>query len=453
MKKIFLFLGFTGILFGQSVKDVKVYIYNQNFAVCNELREIEIQKGKSEIIFKDIPKFIEISSINLLPVEKGKFKVLEQIFNYDVYNSEKVLSKNIGEKIEIITKDGQIYQGILLFYEAGNIGIEREDGIILISRENIKEVKLAKKGDFSYKPYLKFLVENEKSGIHKFLFKYITSNINWKADYIGEYDEEKNNLNLKGNVTIENKSGIDYKNAEIELIAGDVKKLKEYTDRRQMDFEAKALAVQEVPSFEESPVFEYHRYKLKGKTDLNDGETKQINFIKKDGINVEKKYVYDGSTIRYYHYENWRNLKYNENVEVIIEFKNEDEPMPKGKVKIFKKEENCDIFIGENIIPHTPKGEKIKLSLGNAFDVKGERRIINHERISQVVYRDTYEIKIKNFKKEDTFVDVIEHLYGTWEITEKTHNFDKVDAFTIKFPVKVKSEGEEIIRYTVITKF
>lgn len=127
--------------------------------------------------------------------------------------------------------------------------------------------------------------------------------------------------------------------------------------------------------------------------------------------------------------------------------------MPKGKVKIFKKEEDCDIFIGENIIPHTPKGEKIKLSLGNAFDVKGERRIINHERISQVVYRDTYEIKIKNFKKEDIFVDVIEHLYGTWEITEKTHNFDKIDAFTIKFPVKVKSEGEEIIRYTVITKF
>jgi hypothetical protein len=206
-------------------------------------------------------------------------------------------------------------------------------------------------------------------------------------------------------------------------------------------------------SFQESPVFEYHRYTLKGKADIKDGEIKQINFYNKNNIKVEKKYTYDGAITRYYHYENWRNLQYNDKVEISIEFKNEGEVLPAGKIRIFKNEKEGSIFIGENRIPHTPIGEKVKLPLGNVFDIKGERKIVAHERISQNVYKDTYEIKIKNFKKEDVIVEVIEHLYGTWEITEKTHDYLKEDAWTVKFPVKVKGNGEEIVKYTVITRF
>ncbi|MCS7180922.1 MAG: hypothetical protein NZ891_06200 [bacterium] len=456
MKKVFIFLVFGTFLYSQSKKDVKLFIYNQNFAVCNEVREMEIPQGKNELIFTDIPKFIEPSSVQFSVLSPAtKFYVLEQSFNYDIYTSEKVFTKNIGEKVSIITKDGQLYSGILLFYESGNIGIETKDKIIVVNKENLREVSFAKTGMFTYKPQLKFLVQNEKKDIYKILLKYTTSNINWKADYIGEFNEGKSILNLNGFITVNNKCGVDYENAEIELIAGEVKKLMGYelANQRALGAVDALKAEKQIVSFEEQPIFEYHRYTLKGKTDIKDGEIKQINFLNKENIKVEKKYTYDGAITRYYHYDNWRNLQYNEKVEVLIEFKNEGEILPAGKIKIFKDEKEGSIFIGENKITHTPIGDKVKLSLGNAFDIKGERKIISHERISQQVYKDTYEIKIKNFKKEDVVVEVIEHLYGTWEITDKSQDYEKIDAYTIKFPVKVKSNGEEIVKYTVITRF
>ncbi|HOK55863.1 MAG TPA: hypothetical protein PKV21_08660 [bacterium] len=456
MKKIILFLIFVNFLFAQSKKDVKLVIYNQNFAVCDEIREIEVPAGKNELIFTDIPRFIEPVSIQISVLSPSiKFNVLEQSFNYDVYTSDKVFAKNIGEKVSMITKDGQFYSGILLFYDAGNIGIETKDKIIFVNKENLREVSFGKMSTFTYKPQLKFLVQNEKKDIYKILLKYTTSNINWRADYLGSFDEEKSVLSLTGFITVNNKCGIDYENASIELVAGEVKKIAEIENQRKAFGAADALKAEMAgaPSFEESPVFEYHRYTLKGKTDIKDGEIKQINFVNKNDLKVEKKYKYDGAITRYYHYDNWRNLNYNDKVEIWIEFKNEGEILPAGKMKIFKNEKEGSIFIGENRIPHTPVGEKVRLSLGNVFDIKGERKIIAHERISQQVYKDTYEIKIKNFKKEDVSVEVIEHLYGSWEITEKSHNYEKEDAYTIKFPVKVKGSGEEIIRYTVITRF
>jgi len=458
MKKfLFVFLVIGCFLYAQSKKEIKLTIYNQNFAVCDEIREIEIPSGKNELIFTDIPKFIEPTSIQFSVLSpQAKSNILEQSFNYDIYTSDKLFSKKIGEKASVITKEGQFYSGILLFYDAGNIGIETKDKIVVVNKENLREVSFEKTDTFTYKPQLKFLVFNEKKDIYKVLLKYTTSNINWKADYSGNFDEEKSVLNLTGFITVDNKCGVDYENASIELIAGEVKKFIEYQagNRNAFGVSVDALKMAEAPSsFQESPVFEYHRYTLKGKADIKDGEIKQINFYNKNDIKVEKKYTYDGAITRYYHYENWRNLQYNDNVEISIEFKNEEEVLPAGKIRIFKNEKEGSIFIGENRIPHTPIGEKVKLPLGNVFDIKGERKIVAHERISQNVYKDTYEIKIKNFKKEDVIVEVIEHLYGTWEITEKTHDYLKEDAWTVKFPVKVKGNGEEIVKYTVITRF
>ncbi len=451
MKKIFLFFVLIIIFFAES-KETNIVIYNQNFAVCDEIREIEVGKGKSTIVFTDIPKFIEPTSIQFYPTtNKQDFSVLEIVFDYDVLNSEKLLSKNIGKNVEIITKDGQFYSGKLLFYDSVYIGIEVKDRILILNRENFKEMKF-EKIEFDLKPKLKFLVNNNKEGVQKFHLKYSTSNINWKADYIGEYDEEKNKLNLNGFITIENKSGIDYKDVSLVLIAGEVKKMMENVSLRKEGFGIAGFEAKAVPSFEEKPFFEYHKYTLKGKTDINDGEIKQINFVFKE-IKIDKRYVYDGATYRYYYYDNWRNLPYNEKVEILIEFKNEGEVLPSGKIRIFKNEKEGSLFIGENYIPHTPIGDKVKFSIGNAFDIKGERKIIDHQKISSNIYKDTYEIKIKNFKKEDVLVEVIEHLYGTWEIIEKTHDYEKIDAYTIKFPVKVNSNGEQIVRYTVMTKF
>ncbi len=453
MKKILIILILFKVFIIES-KETTLIIYNQNFAVCSEVREMEIDTGKKEIVFSDIPRFIEPTSIQICSLNfPSDFIILHQVYNSDIFTSDKVFLKNIGRQIIAVSKKGEIYSGSLLFYDSNNIGIETKDKILILNRHELERIEFDKIEDFVYKVQLKFLVQNNKKGLHKILLKYTTSNINWKSDYTGEYDEEKNKLDLSGFVTIDNRSGYDFKDASIVLIAGEVKKMIEREVMGDKLMVGEMKTAQAIPSFEEKPFFEYHKYTLKGKTDINDGEIKQINFLSKKDIKVEKKYVYEGATYRYYYYDNWRNLPYNEKVNVFIEFKNEDEVLPFGKIRIFKKEKDGSLFIGENLISHTPIGEKVKLSIGNAFDIKGERKILSHEKISHQVYKDTYEIKIKNFKNEDIVVEVIERLYGTWEITEKTHDYEKLDAYTIKFPVKVKKNGEELIKYTVMTKF
>lgn len=454
MKKWIFFILLCNFLMAQ-IKEVKMVIYNQNFAVCDEERAVEIPVGKSEIVFKDIPSFIEPTSVQIHSMNyPTDLCVLEQVFDSDLFNSEKIFLKNIGEKIDIIGKTGDVYSGKLLSYDGKNLGIETKDKILILNRDELKEISFNKTDEFLLKPQIKFLVQNNKKGIHRILLKYTTSNINWKADYVATYVEDVNKINLEGFITIDNKTGVDFKNVSLVLIAGEVKKMIEKAmDKVGMRILAEGVVEEKAQSFEGSPIFEYYKYTLKGKTDIKNGEIKQINFISRKDINVNKKFIYEGATYRYYYYDNWRNLPYNEKVQVLIEFKNENEVLPSGKIRVFKYEKDGTIFIGENFVGHVPIGEAVKLPLGYTVDVKGERKIMSHERISSNVYKDTYEIKIKNFKKEDITVEVIERLYGAWEIIEKTHNYEKMDAYTIKFPVKVKANGEEVIKYTVTTKF
>lgn len=457
IKKILLFLSFCSFIFCElEKKETRLTIYNQNFAVVEEIREGKIKEGKIRISILDIPKFIEPASIQIYPLSfPPDSSIIEQTYIYDIFTPEKLLEKNIGKEIEVITKDKETYSGKLLNFDPKNLIIKSKDKILVLNRENIKEIRTPKTDEFILKPQIDFIIENKienkKEKIHKILLKYTTKNINWKSDYIAEFDEEKSEIDLTGYITIDNKTGIDYKNSSIKLIAGEVKKLREEipTVAKAKLFEAEAPAL---PPVEEKPIFEYYSYILKEKTDIKDGETKQINYLSPKDIKVDKKYVYDGRIQRHYHYAHWRNLPYNEKVEIKIEFKNQNQPLPSGKIRIYKIEEGGSIFIGEDMIGHIPTGEIVKLSCGYAFDVKGERRIIAHERIGSDTYKDTYLIKVKNFKDKDIDVEVIERIYGDWDIIEKTDKFEKIDAYTIRFPIKVKAKGEKTIKYTAITK-
>lgn len=460
MKKILIFLGISCLLFGEiEKKQVNMVIYNQNFAVVEEIREGTIDEGRVKIKITDIPKFLEPSSVNIFSINfPSDFLILDQTFDYDILSPDKLLEKNIGKKVEVITKDGQSYSGTLLNFTSQILTIETKNKILILNRENLREISMDKISGFIYKPELNFLVENKKKAKHILSLKYITSNINWNANYLGIYREDENKIDLNGWITIDNRSGIDYKNVNLTLIAGQIKKIAErdFGMNRAADaYKARemvaALAPRPMP--EETPFFEYHMYKLPESVDIENEKMKQVSFLNKVDIPVIKKYVYDGATYRYYHYDNWRRLPYNDKVNILIEFKNEGKVLPSGKMKVYKQEKQDTIFIGEDMIPHTPIGEKVKLSIGNAFDIKGERKIMAHERISQNVYKDTYEIKVKNFKNQDVEVEIIEHLYGSWEIIEKTHDFEKIDAYTIKFPVKIPGQGEVTVKYTAVTKF
>ena len=128
-------------------------------------------------------------------------------------------------------------------------------------------------------------------------------------------------------------------------------------------------------------------------------------------------------------------------------------PLPRGQLRFYRRGEDGLLeFTGENTIDHTPIDEKIRVYAGNAFDLVGERRRTDFRRSDKHNAIDEFfEIKLRNHKKEPTVVRVVEHLYRwyTWEVTEKSLPFEKLDSQTIEFRANVLPDGEVTITYNV----
>jgi hypothetical protein len=202
--------------------------------------------------------------------------------------------------------------------------------------------------------------------------------------------------------------------------------------------------------FEEESFFEYHLYSLTRPATVADNEIKQISLFPETRTSARKVYTMESQ------FSGWREQQGKSKIKVNLEFVNSEErglgmPLPKGKLRVYKADSKGDLqFIGEDLIDHTPKNEKVRVFLGEAFDITGERKKTNVVDLGGWHKRETYEIKIKNHKDEDITVTVVESMPGNWEwnLTRSDYEYRKVSAYKIEFQVPVKSDDEEVLTYT-----
>jgi hypothetical protein len=289
----------------------------------------------------------------------------------------------------------------------------------------------------------------------------------WAADYNAVAPENGNTLDITGWVTMDNQSGKTFDDAHFKLMAGEVNKLQGnelYAATRAMSMDSIGGAV---PQVQEKAFDEYHLYTLPRPVTLHDRETKQVEFLRASSVKADRIYVYDGAKIgqqyQYWGYEQIRqNREYgtemNPAVWVMQEIVNSKSnnlgmPLPKGRVRFYRRDKDGALeFIGENEIRHTPTDETLRIFTGDAFDLVGERRQTNF----QVDYNahkidESFEIKVRNHKKESANVRVVEHLYRcvNWEIASKSDDFIKTDAHTAEFRVRIPAGAEKTLTYTV----
>ena len=445
-------------------KEVALTVYNQNFALVRDVRFISLKRGENFVRFSDIALKIDPTSVHFKSLSSpAECSILEQNFEYDLVSANKLLQKYIDNEIKVITKDNNLYHGYLSSYDTNQLVLakNREKGpIFMVNRENIRNIEFPQLPEgLITKPTLVWSLINEKRGRHLVEVSYLTDGINWNADYVASISKDEKSISLNGWVTIDNRSGANYEDAQLKLIAGDVRRV---TERPKYERERRFRALKapmEVPQFEEKPFFEYHLYTLQRKTTLKDNQTKQITLFTAPRVSVEKVYTYEGALYRYYYYDRWRRQRCNKKVAVNLDFENSNKnglgiPLPKGKIRVYKTDVDGTLqFIGEDRIDHTPKDEKVRLFLGNAFDIVGERKITDHRKITTNFYRDSYEITLRNHKDEPVTVKIIERQWGDWEIVEKSHRYEKKDAYTLEFEVTVPKDGEEKVIYTAEYKF
>jgi hypothetical protein len=321
------------------------------------------------------------------------------------------------------------------------------------------------------KPQLEWLVNSTKPGEHKTETSYIAGQLNWNCDYVALLNAQDNGIDMTGWVTIINNSGTSFNNAGLKLVAGDVNVAQEgYEAKRGRMYDVAMDAVAAEPQFQQKELFEYKLYSLQRKTDIGSNETKQIELISGKEVAAKKVFIYDGLSDQWKYWFN--NYSYrdqesygqqsNKKVGVFVTFRNEEKsglgiPLPKGKVRVYKRDdEGKEQFVGEDMIDHTPKDEELKLYLGNAFDIVGERVQKDFKVISSGhIYDETFEIKVRNHKSETIEVYVYEHpwRWDEWSITKSNARWEKVDQSTVKFPVTLKKDEEKTVTYTIRYKW
>ncbi len=476
-------------------------IYNQNFAVVRDTVSLDLKSGVNQVRFADATAHVEPDSVVLRDLTgKRTLQILEQNYRADPISAELLLSLNEGKTIDFETVtmvDGkqkrEIIQGKIIRsgyvphyqamsrygsdYASAQMAYASPSGagqpIIEVDgklRFNLPGQPLFPSlgDDTILKPTLLWLIQSDQPGKLDAEVSYVTGGMSWHADYNLVSPEKGDALDLIGWVTMDNQSGKTFPDAKIKLMAGDVQKIQfEERNRRGMGGSGGGGGPPR-PAVSEKSFDEYHLYTLERSTTLLDRETKQVEFVRANGIKSEAIYVYDGVKIDANRYNGWGydNIRQdrdygtqsNPKIWVMREFANSEMnhlgmPLPKGRLRFYRRDADGQLeFTGEDTIDHTPRDETIRVSTGSAFDLVGERERTNYKMDSDGKWVDeTFEIKLRNHKKTPVEIRVVEHLYRwtNWEITEKSNAFKKTDAQNIEFRVQVKPDAEETVSYSV----
>jgi len=470
-------------------------VYNQNFAVVRQNVPLDLKAGVNHVAFSDITMHVEPDSVVLRDAHGGTIRILEQNYRNDPISAALLLSLNEGKVLDFVRTDAQghettvrgrvIRSGYVPHYEAyqqyGQQYAQAQSSIAYGgSGEPIIEVdgKLqftlpgqprfpALGDDTILKPTLDWQLQSDNNEHADAELSYITSGMSWHADYNITAPQTGDVVDMVGWITLDNQSGKTFDNAKIKLMAGDVSKI---APARPMDrfYGSAGAALGGIqPPVTEKTFDEYHLYTLERPSTLRDREVKQVEFLRASGVRTNRIYVYDGVKIGQ-QFNGWglesirENASYgtesNKEVWVMLEFKNSKEnnlgmPLPAGRARVYRRDQNGPMeFTGEDKIDHTPSNETVRLYNGNAFDVVGERRRTYFRTNSSERWADeSFEIALRNHKTTPVEVRVVEHLYRwtSWEISQKSQEFQKTDAQTIEFRLQLPPDVEKKVTYMV----
>jgi len=436
--------------------DPALTIYNGGYAVVRETLPIDLKAGVNQVSFAGATAQVEADSVILRDVAgKAEFQILEQSYRNDPVSQAMLLSLFEGQTLEFVrhetNKPDLVVPGKVVrsgFVPGGRfvepiIEVDGKLQFLLPGQPRFPSLG----NDNILKPTLNWKLNSASVGRISAEVAYLSKGFTWEASYNLVAAEQSDLLDVVGWVTMNNQSGMTFADAKLKLMAGDVHRVVNRT-RGFGDAMLMAEAARGADKVVTEKSFdEFHLYTLGNPVTLRDKETKQVEFVRATGVKAERVYVYDGA------YQGGAGK-----VQVYREFKNTEAnklglALPKGKVRFYSQDGDRQLeFVGENEIDHTPKNELIRVLTGNSFDLVGEHRMANEsEDGANHVATQTFEIKVRNRKKEPVVIRVREHAHrsNTWTLTAQSQPHEKKDAHTFEFRVPLQPDEEKVITYTI----
>jgi hypothetical protein len=446
---------------------VAVTVYNQGTALIRDRRTFDLEQGVNTVNFTDVASSIDATSVSFISLtDPENTSVLEQNYVYDLVDSSALLNRYIDQVITVTTAEDQVFTGTLLSAQGDVILQEEGGGVVIVRLSQIRDIQFpALPEGLITRPTLRWLVLAGATGAQEVELTYLAGGISWTADYnvlLGSGDA--NTLDINGWVTLNNHSGTAYNDAQLKLVAGDVNRV---TDNRVMRSD---MMVEEVmfatpasaPQVEQRDLFEYKLYEVGRTVTIGNNETKQVEFVSGSNIPATTYFVYNASEPVYAYYSPIVDRGYGvrtvTTVQTYLEFDTSEEngvgaDLPAGRIRVYQQDvDGAALLIGENRIDHTPKGETIDIFLGNAFDLVGERTQTDFRMVTNNVIQETFEIKIRNRKENESVeVRIPENLYrwSNWEIIDASEEYTRTSSSAIEFRVDVPAGEEVVLTYTV----
>jgi hypothetical protein len=439
--------------------ELALTVYNSDLALVRDVRNVQLPRGTFDLRFMDIAATVNPATVHFRSLtEPSRVDVLEQNYEYDLLEPDKLLRKYVGRDVTLVrlvqdggrTREEQVKARLLSYNNAPvwQIGNEIVTGL---HADHIRFPELP--GNLYSRPTLIWSLENDGAARHRVEASYLATKLSWNADYVLTVGRDDKVADVDGWVTLTNGSGTAFRNARLQLVAGDLNRVRQMFDRMDADMRVASAAVAERKMTEES-FSDYHLYTLDRKTTVNNNETKQVSMLEATGFPVRKRYVVNGQS---FYYRNAQNpgSPIKDTVQVFYQFKNDASaglgmPMPAGIVRVYQNDSTGGTqFVGEDRIGHTPKDETLNLKIGNAFDVVSERKQVDFEKIASSVYEMEYEVVIRNHKATPVSVEVNEPIGGTWRMVRTTHEYTKTDAWAAQFNLQVPADGTTTLKYRV----
>ena len=448
-----------GTITAKDQGDLAVTVYNASLALVRDIREFTLQAGESDLHFVDIAATVNPATVHLRSLtEPSRLSVLEQNYEFDLLEPEKLLRKYVGRDVTLVRmrmQNGSATQeevkARLVSFNNGPIWKIGNDYVTGLGTDHIRFPELP--ANLYSRPTLVWKLANRGGARHRIEASYLAGGLSWNADYVLTVGRDDKAADLDGWVTLTNGSGTTFRDAKLQFVAGDLNRVAPARQKGAMEMMADVRAAA-APAMTQEAFSEYHLYTLGRRTTIANAETKQLSLLSGTGVPVEKRYVVDGQS---FYYRNRRSpgspLK--DDVQVFYRFKNDDRsglgsPMPQGIIRVYQADSKGGLqFVGEDRIDHTPKDETIDLKIGNAFDVVCERNQVDFEKVSDAVYEMEFAVTLRNHKTVPITVQVNEPVGGTWRMLRSTHAWQKTAAWAAQFTVPVPADGAATLTYRV----
>ena len=445
--------------------DLAVTVYNSNVALVRDTRDVSLPSGDFQLRFMDIASTVMPATVHFRSlVDPEKLSVLEQNYEYDLLDANKVLDKYVGREVTILRatqKNGSTeWEETKATLLANNNGAPVwKIGNDIVTGMSTGSYRFTSLPDNLYsRPTLEWLLNNAGARRQKIEASYLANNVSWSADYVMTVTREENSADLDGWVTMANNSGAAFKNAKLQLVAGELNRV--YARAGVGGATAKLMEMRAAapPPMQQESFSEYHLYTLNRRTSIFDKETKQISLLNASRFPVEKHFIVNGQSY-YYRSAMSPGSPAKDAVLVYYKFKNEEKtglgmPLPAGTVRVYQADSHGGIlFIGEDRIDHTPKDEPVSIHIGNAFDIVAEHKQTDYKTLGGRTYEMEYEITLRNHKESPVTIEVNEPIGGDWEMLSSTFPAKKTAAFAAQFNVPVAKDGTSVLKYRVRVRY